>query len=41
MVETLYFFLYFFGLKPNLTKSENAGIGVLKGLKWQSEVCVV
>ena len=27
------FFLYFSGLKPNLTKSEIAGIGILKGVK--------
>ena len=32
MVDT--FFSYFSGLKPNLTKSEIAGIGVLKGFKW-------
>ena len=35
MVDT--FFLYFSGLKPNLTKSETAGIGVLKGV--QVAVC--
>ena len=27
------FFPYFSGLKPNLTKSEIAGIGVLKGVQ--------
>ena len=31
------FFPYFSGLKPNLTKSEIAGIGVLKGV--QVAVC--
>ena len=33
MVDTFHFFSYFSGLKPNLTKSEIAGIGVLKGVK--------
>ena len=33
-------FSYFSGLKPNLTKSKIAGIGVLKIFKWQSVVCV-
>ena len=33
MTLLLVFFLYFSGLKPNLRKSEIAGIGVLKGVK--------
>ena len=33
MVENFLFFSYFSGLKPNLTKSEIAGIGVLKGVQ--------
>ena len=34
MVDTfLFFFSYFSGLKPYLTKSEIAGIGVLKGVQ--------
>ena len=37
MVDTFHFFSYFSGLKPNLTKSEIAGIGVLKGV--QVAVC--
>ena len=37
MVDTFLFFLYFSGLKPNLTKSEIAGIEVLKGV--QVAVC--
>ena len=37
MVDTSHFFSYFSGLKPNLTKSEIAGIGVLKGV--QVAVC--
>ena len=38
MVDTFHFFFsYFSGLKPNLTKSEIAGIGVLKGV--QVAVC--
>ena len=32
MVET-FFFSYILGLKPNLTKSEIVGIGVLKGVQ--------
>ena len=35
------FFSYFPELKPNLTQSETADNGVLKGFKWQSVVCVV
>ena len=31
MVDIFHFFPYFSGLKPNLTKSEIANIGVLKG----------
>ena len=41
MVDTFHFLSYFPGLKPNLIKSEIVGIGVLKGFKWQSVVCVV
>ena len=37
MVDTSNFFRYFSGLKPNLTKSEIAGIGALKGV--QVAVC--
>ena len=37
VVDTLHFFPYFSGLKPNLTKCEIAGIGVLKGV--QVAVC--
>ena len=38
MIDTFHFFSsYFSGLKPNLTKSEIAGIGVLKGV--QVAVC--
>ena len=37
MADTFHFFSYFSGLKPNLTKSEIAGIGVLKGV--QVAVC--
>ena len=37
MVDTFDFFSYFSGLKPNLRKSEIAGIGVLKGV--QVAVC--
>ena len=37
MVDTSHFFSNFSGLKPNLTKSEIAGIGVLKGV--QVAVC--
>ena len=37
MVDTFYIFSYFSGLKPNLTKSEIASIGVLKGV--QVAVC--
>ena len=37
MVDACYFFSYFSGLKPNLTKSEIVGIGVLKGI--QVTVC--
>ena len=37
MVDAFYFFPYFSGLKSNLTKSEIAGIGVLKGV--QVTVC--
>ena len=38
MVDTFFFFFkYFSGLKPYLTKSEIAGIGVLIGV--QVEVC--
>ena len=37
MVDTFHFFWYFSGLKPNLTKSEISGIGVLKGV--QVAVC--
>ena len=37
MVDAFYFFSYFSGLKPNLTKSEMSGIGVLKGV--QVAVC--
>ena len=37
MVNTFHFFPYFSGLKPNLRKSEIAGIGVLKG--FQVAVC--
>ena len=33
MVENFLFFSYFSGLKPNLTKSEIAGIGVLNGVQ--------
>ena len=33
MVDSFHFFSYFSGLKPNLTKSEIAGIGVLKGVQ--------
>ena len=33
MVDTFQFFSYFSGLKPNLTKSEIASIGVLKGVQ--------
>ena len=33
MVDTFHFFSYFSGLKPNLTKSEIAGIEILKGVK--------
>ena len=33
MVDTFHFFSYFSGLKRNLTKSEIAGIGVLKGVQ--------
>ena len=39
MVDTFHYFSYFSGLKPNLTKSEIAGIGVLKGV--QVAVCGV
>ena len=37
MVHMLFFFSYFSGLKPNLTKSEIAGIESLKGV--QVAVC--
>ena len=37
MIDAFYFFSYFSGLKPNLTKSEIAGIGVLKEV--QETVC--
>ena len=37
MVDILFIFSYFSGLKPNLTKSEIAGIGSLKGV--QVTVC--
>ena len=37
MIDVFYFFSYFSGLKPNLTKSEIAGIGVLKEV--QETVC--
>ena len=37
MVDNFHFFSYFSGLKPNLTKSETAGIEVLKGV--QVAVC--
>ena len=37
MVDTVWVFLYFSGLKPNLTKSEVAGSVVLKGV--QLAVC--
>ena len=37
MVDIFYFFSYFSGLKPNLTKFEIADIGVLKGV--QVAVC--
>ena len=37
MVDTFHFLSYFSGFKPNLTKSEIAGIGALKGIV----VCVV
>ena len=37
MVDTFHFFSYFSGLKPNLTKSETAGIGILKEV--QVAVC--
>ena len=37
MVDTFHFFSYFSGSKPNLTKSEIAGIGFLKGV--QVAVC--
>ena len=33
MVDTWVFFSHFSGLKPNLRKSEIAGIGVLKGVQ--------
>ena len=33
MVDTLYFFPIFLHEKPNLTKSEISGIGVLKGVQ--------
>ena len=33
MVDTFDGFLYLFRLKPNLTKFEIAGIGVLKGVQ--------
>ena len=39
IVDTFDFFSYFSGLKPNLRKSEIAGIGVLKGV--QVAVCGV
>ena len=39
MVDTFHFFSDFSGLKPNLSKCEITGIGVLKGFK--SVVCVV
>ena len=32
MVDVFYLFLYFSGLKPNLKKSEIAGIRALKGV---------
>ena len=37
MVDVFYLFSYFSGLKPNLKKSEIAGIGALKGV--QVAVC--
>ena len=37
MVDTFFFFSYFSGSKTNLTKSEIAGIEVLKGI--QVAVC--
>ena len=33
MVDTFHFFSYFSGLKPNFTKPEIVGIGVLKGVQ--------
>ena len=33
MVDVFYLFSYFSGLKPNLKKSEIAGIGDLKGVQ--------
>ena len=41
MVNTFHLFSEFSGLKPNLSKCEITGIGVLKRFKWQSVVCVV
>ena len=41
MVDAFYLFSYFSELKPNLKKYEIAGIGALKGFKWQSKVYVV
>ena len=35
-IISFHFFSYFSGLKPNLTKSEIAGIGVLKGKRGSS-----
>ena len=33
MLDTFYLFSHLSGLKPNLTKSEISGIGVLKGVQ--------
>ena len=41
MVDTFHIFSDFSGLRPNLSKCEITGIGVLKGFKWHSVVCVV
>ena len=36
LLNTINYFPSFTGLKPNLSKCEVAGIGALKGVKWQS-----
>ena len=41
VVDTFLFFSYFSRLKPNLTKSEIAGIGVLKRAQVYSMSCII